>query len=180
MIGRHLSIWEIAHRWRDVNPDKTDPTDLPLIVQDTLRYICRGVLDGYLALFEMVIVQTHENNHGSGIRSEIRPYFVDEHPAEIEACLYRKYDKVALNSDFIDADNFFNYCIHTQLTYKNSSLDFPSFWTGQVDAFQNANNIPKSLILHLFYLKYNNSVLHRWTSKFAKLLPKPCGTSTQQ
>src|SRR5450759_5065132 len=53
MIDRYLSIWEIAHRWRDVNPDKSDPTDLPLNVQDTIRYICRGVLDGKLSLFEL-------------------------------------------------------------------------------------------------------------------------------
>jgi hypothetical protein len=32
MIGRYLSILEITHRWHDVNPDKSDPENLPLNV----------------------------------------------------------------------------------------------------------------------------------------------------
>ena len=37
----HLSIWEIAHRWHDFDPNQTDPKKLPLPVQDTLRLITR-------------------------------------------------------------------------------------------------------------------------------------------
>lgn len=35
----HLSIWEIAHRWHDVDPNTSDPQALPLPVQDLLRVI---------------------------------------------------------------------------------------------------------------------------------------------
>ena len=36
-----LSIWEIAHRWHDHDPNITDPKALPLEVQDTLRFLTR-------------------------------------------------------------------------------------------------------------------------------------------
>jgi len=32
-----FSIWEIAHRWQNLDPESTDPKKLPLVVQDTLR-----------------------------------------------------------------------------------------------------------------------------------------------
>jgi len=37
----HLSVWEVAHRWHDVDSNLTDPTALPLAVQDSLRTITR-------------------------------------------------------------------------------------------------------------------------------------------
>ncbi len=36
-----LSIWEITHRWHNVDPNLTDEKALPLPVQDTLRYLTR-------------------------------------------------------------------------------------------------------------------------------------------
>lgn len=41
---RFLSLWEIAHRWHDEDPNLTDPRRLPLPVQDKLRLLTR-VLD---------------------------------------------------------------------------------------------------------------------------------------
>ncbi|WP_288373369.1 hypothetical protein [uncultured Marinobacter sp.] len=35
----HLSIWEVAHRWHDQDPNNSDPSALPLPVQDMLRTI---------------------------------------------------------------------------------------------------------------------------------------------
>jgi hypothetical protein len=37
----HLSIWEVAHRWHDQDPNSSDPSALPLPVQDMLRTITR-------------------------------------------------------------------------------------------------------------------------------------------
>jgi hypothetical protein len=37
----HLSIWEVAHRWHEYDPNLTDPEALPLVVQDTLRNITK-------------------------------------------------------------------------------------------------------------------------------------------
>ena len=35
-----LSLWEIGHRWHDVDPQKSrHPDDIPLAVKDTLRWL---------------------------------------------------------------------------------------------------------------------------------------------
>lgn len=133
MIDRYLSIWEIAHRWRDVNPDKTDPIDLPLNIQDTIRYISRAVLAGDLALFHQVVMASNENNNGSGFRSDIRQFYVNELPAELEDCLYRKYDKDTLNTYFIDGGDLFRYCLGDQCSETNSYVDFPACWSHLID-----------------------------------------------
>lgn len=39
-----LSVWEIAHRWHGIDPNTTDPKNLPLNVQDTLRMLCQALL----------------------------------------------------------------------------------------------------------------------------------------
>lgn len=147
MIDRYLSIWEIAHRWRDVNPDKTDPADIPLNVQDTIRYICRAVLASDLDLFHQVVMTSNENNNGSGFRSEIRQFHVNEMPAELEDCLYRKYDKNALNVYFIEGENLFHYCVNDQCTDTNAFVDFPTCWSHLIDGShpseQEQDNIEK-------------------------------------
>ncbi|MFA6016378.1 MAG: hypothetical protein WC742_15070 [Gallionellaceae bacterium] len=139
MIDRYLSIWEIAHRWRDVNPDKSDPTDLPLNIQDTIRYLCQGVLNGKLGISELIVMSSDGKIDGSYFRSEIRQYHVNEIPSELEDALYRKYDKNVLNAYFVEAENLFDYCL-SQLSGTNSSLDFPSFWTDRVSAFNSMND----------------------------------------
>lgn len=43
MLYDVLSLWEIAHRWHDQDPNTTDPKALPLKVQDTLRFLTRAM-----------------------------------------------------------------------------------------------------------------------------------------
>lgn len=38
-----LSLWEIAHRWHNEDPNITDPKAPPLKVQDTLRFLTRSM-----------------------------------------------------------------------------------------------------------------------------------------
>lgn len=121
MIDRYLSIWEIAHRWHDVSPDTTDPTNVPLNVQDSIRFICRGVLDGRLGLCEMVVMDSASAINRSGACSSIIQCPLKELPSALEDCLYRKYDKSTLDSIFVDGDNLFRHCIKLE-------CDFPSFW----------------------------------------------------
>jgi hypothetical protein len=40
----HLSIWEIAHRWHDIDPNLTEQNAIPLQVQDTVRMICKALV----------------------------------------------------------------------------------------------------------------------------------------
>lgn len=41
----HLSVWELAHRWHDQDPNTSNPTELPLPVQDTIRFLYKGLVD---------------------------------------------------------------------------------------------------------------------------------------
>lgn len=40
----YLSIWEVAHRWAGVDPDSTDPNNLP----EDIRYYIHKMIEGYL------------------------------------------------------------------------------------------------------------------------------------
>ena len=130
MIDRYLSIWEVAHRWRECNPDTSDPANLPLNVQDAIRYICRGILDGEITLLEIVVMKPVEEKGHIGSRSKLEPFWVSNPPPEIEKALYREYGKITLNSYFIEYENLFNYCVHEQSQRSGScvQLDFPDCW----------------------------------------------------
>jgi hypothetical protein len=39
----NLSIWEVAHRWHDADPNTSDPLNLPLPVQDSLRTLTKAL-----------------------------------------------------------------------------------------------------------------------------------------
>lgn len=129
MINRYLSIWEISHRWRDINPDKTDPADLPINVQDTIRYICRAVLNNDLPLYHQVVM----TKDGKRNCSEIKYFDVTEFPKELEVSLYREYNKHILNSYFIEGERFFFYCVNDQCSGNNSFVDFPTCWSHLID-----------------------------------------------
>jgi hypothetical protein len=130
MIDRYLSIWEIAHRWRDVNPDKSDPANLPLNIQDTIRYICKGVLNGELHLFDLCVEEIPASDNRLGVHSEVRQYRVSKPPSELSESLSRTYDKKSLDAYFIEADNLFDYCLNSQPTERGVvHLDFPSCWS---------------------------------------------------
>lgn len=45
-----LSVWELAHRWYDLNPDTSDPSALSIEVQDLLRLITMRLRDHQLVL----------------------------------------------------------------------------------------------------------------------------------
>lgn len=38
----HVSIWELAHRWHGYDPSTSNPQEIPLEVQDTLRLITKA------------------------------------------------------------------------------------------------------------------------------------------
>ncbi len=46
----HISIWELAHRWHEYDPNTSDPRQLPLEVQDTLRLITKAQHDHQLGI----------------------------------------------------------------------------------------------------------------------------------
>lgn len=144
MINRYLSIWEIAHRWRDTNPDTSDPANLPPNVQDAIRYICRGILDSGINLLEIVVLKPKEESDMPS--SKLKQFWVSNPPAEIENCLYRKFDKVMLDSHFIECENFFDYCVDEQAKQcvgLSVQLDFPSCWWPLVSTGKSRESEPE-------------------------------------
>lgn len=58
-----LSVWELSHRWRGYNPDETDPQCLPPVVQDTLRFVCQGLMyERIRSCSERGVVYKNHNN----------------------------------------------------------------------------------------------------------------------
>ncbi|MGA9165214.1 MAG: hypothetical protein WBZ31_12230 [Thiobacillus sp.] len=120
IVSDYLSLWEVAHRWHGVDPNKTDASDLPLAVQDALRYLCGAVLSGDVPLYISDAIDASDGN-GHYFR-EIRYYAVEELPPALQSCAFaRKYDKSILDDHLISRHNLFERSIweHGQ---------FPDFW----------------------------------------------------
>lgn len=58
-----LSLWEIAHRWHDQDPNTSDPKKLNLNVQDTLRHLTRAAYDHKLTLCSKTGLEIGNNSH---------------------------------------------------------------------------------------------------------------------
>lgn len=116
VISDYLSLWEVAHRWHGVDPNKTESTDLPLVVQDTIRYLCTSVLKGQISLYEADAID------GGDEYRDIRYFVLEELPDAIEECAFlRKYDKAVLDDLVISRHNLFERHIWDQ-------GKFPDFW----------------------------------------------------
>jgi hypothetical protein len=116
MLSEYLSIWEISHRWQNVDPNKTDPKNLPFEIQDALRFLCRLLLQGKLGLYDEVFITPDKGNRET--------FFIEqkELPPEIElAVTNRKYIKKILDVYLIDRFQLFDCSL-------NDQWDFPDFW----------------------------------------------------
>lgn len=118
MLSEYLSIWEVAHRWQNTDPNKTDPENLSLEIQDRLRYLCRQILEGKLGLYNEIFVTA---DHFHGLRESLI-LEIHESPTEIESAVTeRKYLKSILDSFVINRRQLFRCALFTQ-------QDFPDFW----------------------------------------------------
>lgn len=116
IVSDYLSLWEVAHRWHGIDPNRTDSSDLPLSVQDALRYLCKAVLNGELPLYVSDAIDAGD------VFREIRYYFVDELPGAIQSCVFaREYDKVVLDGHLISRHSLFERWIRRD-------EKFPDFW----------------------------------------------------
>lgn len=120
IVSDHLSLWEVAHRWHGVDPNKTDASDLPLAVQDSLRYLCGVVLNGELALFTSYILDASDGR-GNYYR-QVRYHAIEELPVALQNCAFaREYEKSALDDLLISRHNLFERSIR-------GNAKFPDFW----------------------------------------------------
>lgn len=81
----HLSVWEIAHRWHDTDPNLTDSNKLPLAIQDSLRMMTKALQAGDISVC---------NHHGTQKKNP------NEHPSIENYVADGEY----LYEEFIDTD----------------------------------------------------------------------------
>jgi hypothetical protein len=119
LISDYLSVWEIANRWQNVDPNKSDPDNLPLEVQDSLRFLCGEVLRGLRLYDERVAWQPDENDRSDGPERWISTGAIP--PAIGDCANKRKYDKVVLDSCKLN---------RVELFYNQTAggHPFPDFW----------------------------------------------------
>lgn len=120
IVSDYLSLWEVAHRWHGIDPNKTEPASLPLVVQDTLRYLCRAVLDGEIGLYRPECINATDGA-GEYFR-EVRYCAVDELPIALRSCAFaRDCDKSVLDDHLISRHELFE-------RYMWRGGEFPDFW----------------------------------------------------
>lgn len=120
IVSDYLSIWEVAHRWHGIDPNKSDPLDLPLVVQDSLRHLCGAVLNGEVSLYVTDVIEANDENNN--YYREVRYYPVEELPIALQSCAFsREYDKSNLDDHLISRQNLFERSIH-------GTGEFPDFW----------------------------------------------------
>ncbi|QSP93845.1 hypothetical protein LPB19_11625 [Marinobacter salinisoli] len=147
----HLSIWEIAHRWHNTDPNTSDPDAPPLPVQDLLRSITNMQVRHHLPILTKAGVELKSernfpsfSEHLAGIEkphdlknedvwyAEMREtYFErkerwckrhDEAAEGLEQCYkYRVYDKEKLDSIHLDRGIIEEFC-------RKKGVDLPDFW----------------------------------------------------
>lgn len=95
IVSNYLSIWEVAHRWHGVDPNKTDPSDLPMIVQDTIRHLSEAVLNGELRLYLSDVIPSFDYERST---SQVRYEIINDLPDALHQCAFeRKYQKSVLD-----------------------------------------------------------------------------------
>lgn len=119
MISSYLSIWEIAHRWHNIDPNKTDPQNLSFEIQDTLRFLCLAVLAGKISLNDQAFISIDHKSHTERQR---RFFEVQDLPEDIENCATsRNYSKEVLDAYLIDRIELFRWTAIEERA-------FPDFW----------------------------------------------------
>jgi hypothetical protein len=111
-----LSVWEVGHRWEDVDPDESDPKKLPKEVRERVRQVLQGISYGMLVPYDVQREEIPtEELWFTGIRSTKFAKELDRH-------LYQLiYDRTLLTSVFVSQDEVEKWCWRM-----NQPL--PAFW----------------------------------------------------
>lgn len=119
-ISNNLSLWEISHRWFGVDPNKTDPENLPLEIQDSLRFLARLVLSERIPLMDEVFLTNPDAQNTN--RYDHRILEAPDMPKAYEDCVYKRiYKKSDLDGYLISQSDLFRCCVF-------EDLPFPDFW----------------------------------------------------
>ena len=96
---RRYSIWELGHRWHNIDPASADPKTIPLAVQDTLRSLAGA--NNYAGL----MIVNCNGVEGKGVYHELTEHRYKQEEMEIGLfnCYREKiFDKPLLESVFIE------------------------------------------------------------------------------
>lgn len=159
----HLSIWEIAHRWHDADPNTSDPQALPLPVQDLLRVITNMQVRHFLPVLKKSGVQLKDEQNFISFNAflsqaekpedlenedlwltELRENYFEKqdqwcakHSAAVEGLEHcyrsRVFDKEKLESIHLDRGAIRDFC-------REKELDLPAFWFTENERKRFADN----------------------------------------
>jgi hypothetical protein len=115
---KRFSIWEIAHRWHNLDPESTNSQKLSLAVQDTLRSLAgANHYDG-----PMIVNCNGVENKGAYHEPTRHRYKHEEIEEGLADCCRNKvFNKPLLESVFIEQQPFGKWCLE-----KGWAL--PGFW----------------------------------------------------
>ncbi len=115
LLNDNLSLWEIAHRWNNLEPDKIHWLGLPLELKDSFRLMMDAILNANLV--SSLSMEKWHPNSDSPPDSYIR-YYLDD----INACIWgRKFNSKLFKSIGIDRWQFKQWC-------EMYNIPLPEFW----------------------------------------------------
>ena len=115
LTNDNLSVWELAHRLSDSDPDKRYWLGLPLPVKDNIRLLLNEILS--YRLTSILIMEKRRPD------SESPPeYFIRTHLDEIYACIFgHSYPRQLLRFISVDRWDYWQWC-------QQSGQVPPAFW----------------------------------------------------
>ena len=115
LLNYHLSLWEIAHRWNNLDPDKRHWFGLPLEVKDSFRLMTNAILEDDL----VSDLSMEKWNPKSDSPPE---FFIRYHLSDIEQCIWgRKFNSKFFKSVGIMRWDFLRWC-------DMFGIPLPEFW----------------------------------------------------
>jgi hypothetical protein len=131
----YLSIWEVAHRWAGLDPDSTNPEDLP----EDVRYYIHKMIEGYLG--EELKLRSSDGYRVARDPLHILIWGVNAQLNFMWSCLNKgNFNKPKLLKLYVRRRELINLC-------KLEEIDPPSFWVKQREPETlikaNVNNRPK-------------------------------------
>jgi hypothetical protein len=125
----HLSIWEVAHRWANLDPDHSDPKQLPIAVKDAFRRIAKAVQLEHIPLCNEVGIQgrNYIYSRSTGKRIESEECF-----SALDDCLHRRrFDRDLLSLIYLPQWEFGAWLC-------GERMPLPDFWFPEEWCKQNA------------------------------------------
>lgn len=115
----YLSIWEVAHRWAEFDPDSTDPNNLP----EEIRYFIHKMIEGYLG----EELKLRKSNGYRAVRDPLTFLIWNLNPYlnYLWSCLNEDdFNKRKLSGFYVRRREILNLC-------KLEEIDPPAFWVKQ-------------------------------------------------